>query len=396
MSSEERLPKILITCHGKIPSVELGFILPFWELQKQGLCIFNYKDEMRLTSSDIFWCDILFVVRGASSQSVWAAALAKKFKRLVCGYWDDDFLSIPTHSLSYDYYASRTINENIKTLFKLSDHFFSPSPRLAAKLSSILGKDVPVLTGAQWVERREPVGKNRNHTPIVGFAGSRDHVAMLNTLIGPVITAVADARADFKVHVVGPKPDFIGMLRVDTIHTSYIQDYHDYLAFASTLEWDIGLAPQMDTEFTTYKFPNKLLEYAYIGCAGVYSKVEPYTSVIQDGITGLLVENEVPAWRDAIVRLLSDSELRLKISRNAYEYVRSNHNRDIVVTQYATVLEPLFKYRAPNVGRRVLWTYSVLDINGFRSRLYVENVKLYGIKRCILAALKRPIRLLSG
>jgi len=395
MNGDVRLPRILITCCGRIPSVELGFILPFSELQKQGFCIFKYKDELHLSPFDIAWCDSIFIVRGASSESVWAAEHAKRFGRMVLGWWDDDFLSIPTYSLSYSYYSSKIVKKNINTLFKLCDYFFSPSPRLAAKLSSILGKEVRVLPGAQWVERSEPIGKNRNTIPIVGFAGSQDHLAMLNTLVGPVIAAVADAHADFKVHVVGPKPDFLGKLAVETIHTPYIDNYSEYLDFASKLEWDIGLAPLRDIEFTKHKYPNKLMEYSYIGCAGVYSRVEPYASVIQDGVTGLLVENQVNLWRDAIVKLLSEPQLRLRISKSAYEFVRCNYDRQSVADRYADILVPLWKYRAEKVNgfSGINLRCSVVDKV---YRRYSDYFQTLGLRRFVIAALKKPFRVLQG
>jgi hypothetical protein len=148
---------------------------------------------------------------------------------------------------------------------------------------------------------------------------------------------------------VGPRPDLIDKLKDRIVFSSYIEDYYEYLNFISCLNWDIGLAPQVDSEFTTYKFYNKFLEYTSIGCAGIYSKLEPYIGVIQDGVAGLLVENEIEAWKDAILMLLKDSELRFRIASNAYEFVQNFHNRQIVAEKYATALGPFLNYRAPEI-----------------------------------------------
>jgi hypothetical protein len=197
---------------------------------------------------------------------------------------------------------------------------------------------------------------------------------------------MAEIAANFKVHVVGPKPGFIGKLPVETKYTPFIRDYYDYLAFASKLEWDIGLAPQWDNEFTTYKFYNKLLEYTHIGCAGIYTKIEPYVGVIEDGLTGLLVPNEVAAWRDAILRLLKDPELRFKIASNAYEFVQSHHNRRVVAEQYAAALAPFLSYQAPNVSRAyLLWSGPIYRFS-YVHTAGREYIKMHGIRRFLRRA----------
>ena len=384
----------MVTCPARIPSVELGAIVPLSELQKQGACEFRYKDERLLSPADVAWCDILFLVRGASSESVWAARWAKKHERTVLGYWDDDLLGIPDYSSAYRYYSNHKIRANIDALFRLADAFLSPNSKLAAKLSVLHGREVKVLPGVHGRERFDPPKKRTTQPPIVGYSGGPDHIRILNAFIGPAIGEVAQTGANFKLHIVGPKPDFLAGLPVETRYTPSIPDYYDYLAFASKLDWDIGLAPQWESEFTTCKFYNKLLEYAHIGCAGIYTKIEPYVGVIEDGITGLLVPNEVAAWRDAILRLLKDPDLRFKIASNAYEFAQSHHNRKVVVEQYKETLAPFLGQRAPTVGKLYL---VASDLGGGPGRLWrigMEYMQLHGFRYVLRRAPRYLIRLL--
>ena len=113
MRSQERSPRIMVTCAGRIPSVELAAIIPFTELQKRKQCIYEYRDESSLTFQDIMWCDILFVMRGVSNISLWAAIQAKKYGKLVMGYWYDDLLSIPSDNPNFGYYSNQEIKNNI-------------------------------------------------------------------------------------------------------------------------------------------------------------------------------------------------------------------------------------------------------------------------------------------
>lgn len=392
-NEKDRISRILITSNQRTASDELGAIISLSELQKQGVCVFKYKNENVLTFEDIAWCDILFIVRGLSYINLWAAKQAKKHGRIVLGYWDDNLLDIPKYSLSYGYFSTPEIKRNINSLFKFTDVFLSPSPKLASKLSSNYNAVTKVLP--QPATPTIPQRIN-NRLPIVGFAGSLDHIKILNSFIDPVIHSVIGKTIDFELQIMGPKPDFLGKLSVENIHIPYISNYYDYIFFSARLGWNIGLAPQVDSEFTPYKYHTKLLEYTHIGCAGIYSKLEPYTNVIQNNITGLLVDNEVEAWKEAILKLLKDKELTYKIACNAYEYVNSHNNRKVVAEQYADALKSFLDYKAPKISKlyiipakitgRFTFVYRGVFIRLFRDSM--KYIKTYGLARFIIRAVK--------
>lgn len=54
----------------------------------------------------------------------------------------------------------------------------------------------------------------------------------------------------------------------------------------------------------------KFFEYSILRIPGVYADADPYASVIENGKTGLLVEDSPEAWYDALESLVLDSELR--------------------------------------------------------------------------------------
>ncbi len=373
------MPNFLVTCTDRTPSAELGAIIPLAELQKRGLCLFRYKNELNLSLADIAWCDILLVVRGGISPlSSHYTEKAKELGRKVLCYWDDDLLGIPEYSLIYPYLSIREVKENLLNHIRTADAFFTPSPKLADKLSAIRGDEVKVLPVPCGLETIRPP-QFRDTTPVVGYAGGPDHLRLLNSFLVPVLAATTAVNHNFRAHIIGPKPDELDGLPVATIYTPHISNYYDYLAFESKLSWDIGLAPQWEHEFTTYKFYNKLLEYAHIGCAGIYTKIEPYTAAIQDGITGLLVPNEIDAWRDAIIRLIKDPDLRYRIARNAYDFVIANHNRDAVAEGYAQALAPFLNYKAPPVSRAYLVTVGFADKFTSFWQFGMKHIKTYGL-----------------
>lgn len=378
--------KVLVTCNGRIPSLELGAIIPFSELNKKGLCDLRYKDDMLISLQDIAWCDILFMVRATSNQSLRVAKFAKKLKRILLGYWDDNFLKIPKYSLTYKYFSNEKIKGNIEKLFALTDTFFSPNDKLAKELAEKSRKPSKILPGLHGAEVFYPPKLNKSQVPVIGYSGGQDHLKIVNNFLGTIFYRMEKMGKAYQIHIVGPKPEFYEQLKVKTIYTKPIHDYYEYLTYSKTLHWDIGLAPQWEDEFTTYKFYNKFLEYTYLGCPGIYTKIEPYVGIVEDGITGLLVPNEIEAWVEAILRLLKDPDLRYKLAFNAYEYVQSHHNRHVVIEKYAEVLAPFLSYRAPYISERMLYLYNPLFQLSNIYQTIQEYIKVNGLKRFLKRA----------
>jgi len=376
------IPRFLITGAARTSSVELAAIIPFTELQKRGLCQFRYLNEMAVTLREIAWCDIMFCVRELGRAGLYYAETAKQLGRKVLGYWDDNLLAIPEYSLSYPYFSPTEVKKSLLKLVRTCDAFFTPNQKLARELAGIRGDEVKVLPVPLGMESISPPCPPGKGTPTVGYAGGIDHTKLVNSFLVPVLIATAAAGLDFRLHFFGTKPNCVGEIRsVETRYTAHTLDYRRYLAIAANLRWDIGLAPQWQHEFTTYKFYNKLLEYTQIGCAGIYTRIEPYTLVIQDGITGLLVPNEINAWRDAIIRLIKDPELRYKIATNAYEFVMANHNRRLVAEKYAEALAPYLSYKAPKISKSYLVSgVSAEPFSKARSlwQLALQYIRAYG------------------
>jgi glycosyltransferase involved in cell wall biosynthesis len=345
MREKNKPANILITSAGRVVSVELGAILPLTELQRNGLCNISYVDLMRLTMQHILWCDILFICRGVCPLSVWAAKWAKKFDRLVIGYWDDYLYDVPEYSTVHRYHSNPIMRKNNKFLFQIYDAFFTPSTRLASKLSSMHPLKISILPGALNREMNAIDLTSQDTIPVIGCIASLDHVHVLNSILRPVIADMSQSDISVVFHIIGPKIETDeGSIRL--IHTPFIPKYSDYSAYVSKLRWDVGLAPQIINEFTNYKYYNKLLEYAYIGCAGIYSSLGIYRDVIVDGVTGLLSENDADSWRDNILKLINSPKLRLDIINNSRAFVRENNSLEVVVERYAQALKPFLDHRA--------------------------------------------------
>lgn len=146
---------------------------------------------------------------------------------------------------------------------------------------------------------------------------------------------VAVIEAIHELHPKGVYFEFVGwtpdeMATADNVRVQpHIDQYEAYIEYVLGRRWDIGIAPLIGSPFEAFKTQVKYREYGALGVAGVYSAVAPYVDYVDDGVTGLLVENTVEGWVGALDRLIRIPELRASIVTNASQDVRSYyHQRD--------------------------------------------------------------------
>lgn len=115
--------------------------------------------------------------------------------------------------------------------------------------------------------------------------------------------------------------------------------YESYGTIIAQLKPDILIAPLEPSRTSQSKCPNKYLEYSAIGTVGVYSNLLPYSDVISNGNTGVLVDgNSVENWESAIVELLNDSLKRKAIADAASEDVRKRYETSVIAPSFASAV----------------------------------------------------------
>lgn len=86
-------------------------------------------------------------------------------------------------------------------------------------------------------------------------------------------------------------------------------------------ECDFVLAPLVESIFNESKSEIKWLEAALVKVPIVSSNIGAFGAKIQDGVTGVLVENTKDAWVQALSGMVVNKEKRLTLAQNAYEHV---------------------------------------------------------------------------
>ena len=172
----------------------------------------------------------------------------------------------------------------------------------------------------------------------IGYPTTR-RTTVTDLLVG-VIAAMREAHPDrVYFEFVGWVPDQVANADNVRVHP-HIDNYDDYTAHALARRWDVGIAPLIGSPFEGFKTQVKYREYGAFGVAGVYSAVAPYVDYVDDGVTGLLVENTVAAWAGALDRMVRFPELRATIAAHAGEDVRRHyHQRDTADQMRRCLLE---------------------------------------------------------
>jgi glycosyltransferase involved in cell wall biosynthesis len=103
-------------------------------------------------------------------------------------------------------------------------------------------------------------------------------------------------------------------------------------------EFDIGIMPLEDNEFTRGKCAFKLIEYGAMGIPSVGSDIGANSTVIEHGINGYLASSEAE-WIMYLERLIQDSALRNTMGEAAFLKVKNEFSLDSKVDFLANVLK---------------------------------------------------------
>lgn len=129
--------------------------------------------------------------------------------------------------------------------------------------------------------------------------------------------------------------------QVEWYPMSNLHEYH-YSMRMPMLGLDVAIAPLADLEFNRCKSPLKYAEYTAFGWPVIAQNMEPYSSHIINGETGLLAKTHED-WVRCLETLYHDKDLRRKLHFNAMFTLRNLFDLDKVCEEYAKTFGDLLK-----------------------------------------------------
>jgi hypothetical protein len=333
---------VLIVADSLIPTLLIGLIRPYIELEKQKKIILTIKKSNSITDSDISWCDVGVFCRSQSGEELRVLFRLKEKNKKVIYDVDDNFFHIPIETTIGQYHASSPGLFTLETFLQFADLVTVYSPTLLNQVKSYNENavyikcyfDEGIIDGVVC-----PVqgGKIK-----IAYATGRAADDKVEGNVEKALARICEEYGEIVELNFWRKPAAI-LSRYRCIKQNpIVPNYEKFIRSFYQGGFDIGLAPLIDDVFYNSKTNNKYREYGGCRVAGIYSDVSVYGSCITDGKNGLLVkENSEAEWFNAIERLICDENLRKLIVENALLDIKEHYSFSDSVNTWAGLLVDL-------------------------------------------------------
>lgn len=253
---------------------------------------------------------------------------------------------MPDYVKSYDLFSNKKVIKDIINFIRLSDCLWAVNKNIVTKygrnFSKAVVNDAPVLFFDGAFDK---FCKKTEDKVIIGYSGGCDHEYILDMFLDKPIDIILGKYGNkIEFQFFGAKPMLVQKHKL--CHIPYKINYEDYKNTMKSLNWDIGIAPIEKSSFTSCKYYNKFLEYGATGAAGIYTNAEPYTNVVCHQDNGILVENTVEAWVEALNFLIENPEARNKIQKNAYRKIEDEFTLEKVSEKVIKNMPEIINYKA--------------------------------------------------
>lgn len=149
----------------------------------------------------------------------------------------------------------------------------------------------------------------------IGSSSTRKYLELLLPMLDSLVTELPQLRlkiiADFDLDT----------QRLETLPIQWAEDT-EAMELASS---HIGIAPMVDNDWTRGKCGLKLLQYMAAGLPVISSPFGANKKIVIEGETGLFANSE-QQWKNAIRKLVSDTELRKHMSKNGKQRVLDHYS----------------------------------------------------------------------
>jgi glycosyltransferase involved in cell wall biosynthesis len=173
-------------------------------------------------------------------------------------------------------------------------------------------------------------GLDLHDPPVVGWTGSLTTIKHLETIVGALRTLRQSV--NFRLKVVGATGFRVPGVDVECVPWSA----HSELAHLS--EFDIGLMPLPDDQWSRGKCGLKALQCMALGIPVIVSPVGVNSQIVVDGHNGFLASTE-SEWVEKMSRLLGDAVLRRRFASEGRKTIERHYSAEIQAPLFLKVLK---------------------------------------------------------
>ena len=264
--------------------------------------------------------------------------LKKKGSKLIYEI-DDNLFDIPKWNPAHAILSKANVQKGIKRFLENIDAVFVTNEDLQEVYSKYCEHVYVLPNSIDYTAMYEY--EDNNKKPVVCWQGSLTHTKDIAIAQKGFEQIAARDDLVFKMwcgldYKTG-KPSF------DIKGTEIIQlvPFEAFFQMFSQLGTTIGLAPLAANKFNCGKSNLKFLEYTAQGAVTVASAVGPYKDTIEDGVTGVLVEDNRD-WYDKVSWLIEHPEEREEILNNARSLVQEEYNIETNYIYWENAIKEIF------------------------------------------------------
>lgn len=370
----------------------------FSKIAAEGYFFLRSKRCIEVSREDIEWCDVIYSIRSTSSLEASLAKLAKRLKK----YWvlllDDDFFSLRKNYGQDGQGYRKEKKECLKKVLENTDCLVASNKNLIEKYSKYgnIKRTYKGETAVDIDHMVEPQSAGEK-VKIVYYVNDGT-TTMIDRYLRPVFYELANKyEGKVSLYFMAVHPDLHDLDKKLDIHYVPHMCFDDFLKYIANQHFDIGLAPLDNNGFSKYKYINKFIEYTRAGVAGVYSDCDLYKGVITNGENGLLCENTVEGWLNALGSLIEDLEFKVKIAKCAQNYVRCHMSKEAVIKALLDAIPEFSNYKAPEMKVNsfvIPWfhfRYWMFRIRGWKFTIYscIRSGNIKGLFRRAARKIRR-------
>lgn len=255
-------------------------------------------------------------------------------KRLI--YDIDDLVFLKHESKANRFIAFLKGKSKPIFLMKKAHHVITCTPFLDEFVRKYNTNTTDISSTVDTTTRYLPVNKYKNdHQVVIGWSGSHSTSKYLY-LLKDVLQELSK-EVDFKLVVMGDKSFHVEGVNIDAF------DWKEEIEISTLQGFDIGLYPLPFEEWVLGKSGLKAIQYMALGIPTVATEVGTIHRIIVDGENGYLIpENNKTIWKDRILALIEDENLRKKFGSMARQKILAQYSIEANKNSYLNILNSNF------------------------------------------------------
>jgi glycosyltransferase involved in cell wall biosynthesis len=217
-------------------------------------------------------------------------------------------------------------NGKVHSIISIADAVTCDNP-VSLKLANTLCKEVYLVPDPAQIElfdKRRKYRKKKNGNIIIGWIGSPGTLFNIFS-VWEALEIVFSRHDSLELRLVGTGYNQQLLPRFEKVKFTCLPYYSQKEMIEEILNMDIGLFPLFEVEDSLSRGVLKGTLYMAGGVAVVASPLGQVCEIIQDGVNGMLA-NSKQEWVDKLEQLITNNELRGKISEAGLNTVRGSFN----------------------------------------------------------------------